>query len=189
MSTLFVNACLRGRESRTLGLCREYLAGTSDVEEVDLAALALVPLDGPTVAQRSDLIASATWDDPIFDLAHQLAAADEVVVGAPYWDLSFPSALKVYLERASVCGITFDYTERGECVGRCRAHELTYITTCGGTIGEADYGYDYVRGMAHMFGIPRTHLVAAELLDVVGIDVDARMDLARRQMAAIAAER
>jgi FMN-dependent NADH-azoreductase len=141
------------------------------------------------VAYRSDRIASADWGDPIFDLAHQLAAADEVVVGAPYWDLSFPAALKVYLERASVCGITFDYTERGECVGRCRAQALTYITTCGGAIGEADYGYDYVCGIAHMFGIPRTHLVTAELLDVVGVDVDVQMDLARRQMAAIMVER
>ena len=31
MTVLFVNACLRGEESRTLTLCREYLEGVDDV--------------------------------------------------------------------------------------------------------------------------------------------------------------
>ena len=38
MTVLFVNACLRGAESRTLTLCREYLQGIEGVKEVDLAA-------------------------------------------------------------------------------------------------------------------------------------------------------
>ena len=34
-----------------------------------------------------------------------------------------------------------------------------------------------------MFGIPEVRFVAAEGLDIVGIDVDAQMDKARAQMA------
>ena len=34
-----------------------------------------------------------------------------------------------------------------------------------------------------MFGIPETRLVAAEGLDIVGIDVEARLDKAREQIA------
>ena len=60
MTTLFVNACMRGEESRTLTLCREYLAGiTDDVVEVDLAALDLKPFDASKVAYLSLIHISA----------------------------------------------------------------------------------------------------------------------------------
>ena len=36
-----------------------------------------------------------------------------------------------------------------------------------------------------MFGIPETRFVAAEGLDIVGIDVEAQMDKARAQIAAL----
>ena len=43
MTVLFVNACLRGDESRTLKLCREYLEGVEGVKEVNLSELHLEP--------------------------------------------------------------------------------------------------------------------------------------------------
>ena len=99
MSTiLFVNACMRGNDSRTLSLCKEYLATkTSDViEEVNLDKLALSPLSGSSAAYRMEKQAKKAWDDPIFTYAKQMVEADEIVIGAPYWDLSFPAALKTY---------------------------------------------------------------------------------------------
>ena len=39
MTVLFVNACLRGDESRTLTLCREYLEGIEDGNEVNLSEM------------------------------------------------------------------------------------------------------------------------------------------------------
>ena len=41
MTVLFVNACLRNEESRTLGLCREYLEGIDSVQEVNLGQMRL----------------------------------------------------------------------------------------------------------------------------------------------------
>lgn len=111
MTTLFVNACMRGEDSRTLALCREYLQGKEEVVEVDLATLGLKPFDAQMVAYRTEKQKAKAWDDPIFDLSHQFAEADEVVIGAPYWDLSFPAALKVYMEHVSVCDIAFHYTD------------------------------------------------------------------------------
>lgn len=186
MTTLFVNACMRGEESRTLTLCREYLAGiTDDVVEVDLAALDLKPFDASKVAYRTEKQKAQAWDDPIFDLAYQFAEADHIVVGAPYWDLSFPSALKVYLEYVSVCDIAFHYTEDARCEGICKAKTLTYIASCGGFVEGANFGYEYLCGIAKMFGIPETRFVAAEGLDIVGIDVDEQMNKAREQIAAL----
>ena len=48
--------------------------------------------------------------------------ADEIVIGAPYWDLSFPAALKVYIEHVSVCDIAFHYTEDAQCEGHLQGH-------------------------------------------------------------------
>ena len=167
MTTLFVNACMRGEASRTLALCREYLERFDDVVEVDV-----------TEKQRA-----GEWDDPIFSLSRQFAEADDIVIGVPYWDLSFPAAFKTYLEHVSVCELTFHYTEDARCEGICKAKRITYITTCGGFVEGANFGYEYIVGIAKMFGIPEVRFVAAEGLDIVGIDVQEQMDKARAQMA------
>ncbi len=183
MTTLFVNACMRGDESRTLMLCREYLEGIEDVVEVDLARVKLAPFDKEMVAARVEKQEARAWDDPVFALSRQFAEADEIVIGAPYWDLSFPSSLKVYLEHVSVCDIAFHFTDDARCEGLCRARSLTYITTCGGFLEGANFGYEYFCGIARMFGIPEVRLVAGEGLDIVGIDVEAQLDKARATIA------
>lgn len=183
MTTLFVNACLRGDASRTLMLCREYLASKQDVVEVNLSELRLLPFYDEDVRRRTELSNAGHFDDPIFSLAKQFAEADEVVIGAPYWDLSFPAALKTYIEHVSVCNIVFRYTEQGQCIGMCKAKTLTYITTGGGEVAAANYGYEYISGIANMFGIPEVRFVAAELLDVIGINVEEQLEIARTRLS------
>lgn len=181
---LFVNACMRGEESNTLALCREYLATRSDahITEVPLAVLGLTPFNNERVEYRVAQLEAGNADDAVFDLAKQFAHADEVVIGAPYWDLSFPAALKVYIEYVTVCGVTFCYGQMGNIEGMCKAQSLTYITTSGGPIGDRNFGYDYVCGMARMFGIEKTCFVSAEGLDIIGADVEAEMNKARTQL-------
>ena len=126
MTTLFVNACMRGENSRTLSLCRDYLSTVEDeVVEVNLAELGLKPFDASMVAERSAKQKAGAADDPLFDLAHQFAAADNIVVGTPYWDLSFPATLKIYLEHVSVSDIAFRYTKDARCEGIVKARSLT----------------------------------------------------------------
>ena len=169
MTVLFVNACLRGDESRTLTLCREYLEGIEDVKEVNLSEMRLEPYYGDSAAYRAQLEAKGLFDDPMFDIGKDFAEADEIVIGAPYWDLSFPAALKIYIEHAAVMGMTFHYTEEGRCEGLCRAKHLTYI--------------------ASMFGIPETRFAAAENLDVVGADIEANLNEARKVLSRLKATR
>ncbi|MEG1493922.1 MAG: NAD(P)H-dependent oxidoreductase [Gordonibacter sp.] len=184
MTTLFVNACMRGEDSRTLSLCREYLSTVDgEVTEINLAERDLKPFDAQMVADRSAKQKAGVWDDPLFDLARQFAAADHIVVGTPYWDLSFPATLKIYLEHVSVCDIAFRYTEDARCEGIVKARSLTYITTCGGFVEGMNFGYEYFCGIAKMFGIPETRFVAAEGLDVVGIDTEEQLARARAQIA------
>lgn len=184
--TLFVNACVRGEQSRTLRLCREYLANKDDVVEIDLAALKLQPFDGALVEKRTALQEAEQWSDPLFDLSHQFVQAEEIVIGAPYWDLSFPSVLKVYFEYVSVCDIVFHLTEKGEYEGLCKAENITLIVSSGGFISEDEnLGYDYIAGIAKMFGAGEVRQVVAGGLDIKGIDIEAQIDKARAELKAL----
>ncbi len=112
----------------------------------------------------------------MFDYAKQFASADTIVIAAPYWDLSFPALLKTYFENIYITGIVSEYDENGLPHGLCRANELYYVTTAGGPY-DPTYSYGYVESLAkNFFGIPTTHLVKAEMLDIVGNDAEEILD-------------
>ena len=176
---LWINSCMRGAgQSRTLELCRTFLEELRvrrpglKVAERDLTRAEL-PVMTAELSRRREELAAEGREDPLLLPAREMARADLVVVGAPYWDLGFPAALKVYLEWACTLGITFGYTQAGEQRGLCRAERLIYITTAGGPLEDRNFGYEYVRGVAGMLGIINTHCVAAQGLDIRGNDPEA----------------
>lgn len=175
---LLVNACVRRDTSRTNRLCRTWLNRICqnepyEVQEIILEEENLQGLDSGTLGHRNRLLSEGHLEHEMFGYARDFRKADKIVIAAPYWDLSFPAALKCYLEAVSVCGITFHYLADGTPEGLCRAGKLTYITTAGGYIGENDFGYTYVKGLADLFGIPETEKICAEGLDIMGNDVEA----------------
>ena len=180
---LFINACPR-EGSRTLELARHLLTkldGT--VEELALFEENLLPLNGKTLALRDKMTANQNFDHPIFKYARQFAKADTIVLAAPFWDLSFPSALKIWLEYVMAKEITFRYTEEGFPCGLCKAKKLFYISTAGGPVLPAHMGFSYVDGLAKSyFGIPETVLFSAENLDVVGADTAAILSKAKEEI-------
>ena len=110
----------------------------------------------------------------MFDLARQFSDAEEIVIAVPYWDLSFPAALKQYFEQINVTGITFKYTEEGIPVGLCRARRLFYVTTAGGCYVPEEFGFGYIKALAQNFyGIPDIRQIRAVGLDIDGADVNA----------------
>lgn len=55
------------------------------------------------------------------------------------------------------------------------------MTTAGGPIEERNFGFEYVKALAQMFyGIPEVMCFTAEGLDIVGADVAAIMDAAKK---------
>ena len=176
MSTLLINACVR-EQSRTLVLAKSVMKDMQDeIIEVNLNLEDLEPLDGEQLAKRDRLIREGKWDDPMFRYATQFASADEIVIAAPFWDLSFPAKLKIYFEQITVSGITFKYIN-GRPSGLCKAKSLTYVTTSGGPIID-DFGYTYVKTLAQKFyGIGKTSAVRAMNLDVEMISAE---DLLKR---------
>ena len=175
-SILLINACVR-EGSRTLRLAERVLTHLDgEVKEINLEREALRPLDAGTLARRQAILQSGALDDPMLRYAHAFAAADEIVIAAPYWDLSFPAALKTFFEHITVTGVTFSYSDDGHPIGHCRAKRLFYVTTAGGPILPPNHGFTYARDLAATFyGIPEAVLFSAEMLDVIGEDVEGRL--------------
>ncbi len=188
---LFVNACVRGEQSNTLKLCRlaleemkkDYPEAT--FEEVDLAKDRPLPHYAEDVEESNAQRYAKNWAHPMFDYARQFARADKIVVGAPYWEMAFPSVLRVYLELISVVDIAFAYGEHGP-VGLCRADELRYITTSGGPVfAGMNMGFDYIKGLCQGFyGIDDVKCFMVNNLDVVENDPVALMEQGKEDLLA-----
>ena len=181
---LFINGCVR-KESRTRRLAEQLLLKLDKpYEEVCLEEIAFPTVDEDFLSMRDRLIAEGDFDDPVFALARQFSEAEKIVIAAPYWDLSFPAALKQYLEPVNVVGITFRYTEEGIPVGLCKADKLYYVTTAGGDFVPEEFGYGYVKALAHgYYGIEETRLIQAKGLDIVGADVEAILKEAEKSIS------
>ena len=181
---LFVNGCVR-ENSRTLELAQAVLAKETDaIEEVRLYPDGPNGLNAETLRLRDALLTNQELDHPMFRWAWQFAAADTIVIAAPYWDLAFPAKVRAYLEEVTVSGITFRYGENGIPQGLCRAKRLIYVTTAGGPIFQ-NYGYEYIKALAQGFyGIPDVSLVRAEGLDIRGADPEAIMVRAKMEIFA-----
>jgi len=174
---LFIDACVR-RNSRTRKLADALLSSLDgEVEQVRLEKLRFAPVDEAFLKKRDVLIAEGAFGDEMFALARQFAAADVIVIAAPYWDLSFPAALKQYIEHINVVGITFVYTPEGVPAGLCKARQLYYVTTAGGNDVPNEFGYGYVKALSQAYyGITDTKLVSATGLDIAGADADMIMN-------------
>ena len=177
---LFINSCVRsGSRTKRLADCllsklKEQADDRSEeirIEEVRTFELSFPETDEAFLLRRDSLIAAKAYDDPLFSPARQFAAADCIVIAAPYWDLSFPASLKRYIEQINVTGITFEYTPEGYPRSLCRAASLYYVMTAGGTFVPDEYGYGYIKALAQNFyGIQDIRLIRAVGLDIDGAD-------------------
>lgn len=178
-NVLFVDCCIRREASNTKKLAEAFLSALpSDcaVTRLDLMAEDLSYFKDSYFDQREALLAENRRDHPRFRYAHQFAQADRIVIAAPFWDLSFPALLKVYIEQVSVDGITFGSTEDG-LKGLCRASHLVFLTTRGGFYtGDAmEMGSRYLEALHTFFGIGEYTCIAADGMNVAGFDAEASL--------------
>lgn len=169
---LYVNSCVR-KGSRTDRLARVLLEKLGDeVLELKLEDENLKPYSEEMVDLRMQLAAAGDFSHEMFRWARSFAQADEIVIAAPHWDLSFPSLLKMFIENIYVVGLVSCYNEQGVPQGLCRGKKLYYVVTSGGPYNP-DFSYKYVETLCKVcFGIEQTELICAEMLDVVGFDAE-----------------
>ena len=170
---LFVNACVR-KESRTKRLAEKLLEKIGKpYEEILLHETMFLVADEEYFKLRDRLIAQEKFEDPIFDHARMFQEAETIVIAAPFWDLSFPAALKVFVEHINVVGVTFKYSADGTPKGLCNAKKIYYVTTAGGNYMPEDFGFGYIKALAQDFyEIPEVKLIKATGLDIEGADVE-----------------
>lgn len=164
---LFINACLRN-ESRTLKLAKSVISSTQGIiKTVNLYEEDIKPLNKVNLSLRDKAVINNDFSDNYFRYAKEFRDADEIIIAAPFWDLSFPSVLKTYFENICIVGVTFIYGEDGKPIGLCKAKKITYVATAGGFIPDSNYAFDYVDALAkEFFGIKETTFIKAEGLDI-----------------------
>ena len=182
---LLINACVRPC-SRTLELTDTLLKKLNgDVQEIKLYETPLPILDMNGMEKRKLAEQNKDFSDEFFAVAKQFAAADIIVIAAPYWDLMFPAVLKIYLENITVADVTFRYSDEGIPQSLCQAKSLYYVTTSGGFIGKNDFGFLYVKALAeNFFEIKDVKRYTAEGLDISGADVEKLLSKAKAEISA-----
>lgn len=122
------------------------------------------PADDRSAAQRAQLALSDT-------LVAELQAADTVVIGAPIYNFSVPSALKAWIDLIARAGVTFRYTENGP-KGLLEGKRAVVVVASGGTpVGsDIDFVTPYLKHILGFVGITDVDVIVAER---TAIDPDA----------------
>lgn len=192
---LYIDACVsvRGPSSRTASLGRAFLEAWEEAHPDDahtmvrVDKLGLKPFDESMLREREVLAAKKNFSGRDFRPARVFQAAEQIVVAAPYWDLTFPSWLRIYIEHISVCGLCYHYEADG-CHGDCKARRLVYLTSGGDYEKPESLGVLYWKQLAAMFGIPQFEYVFAGGLDVTPEREEEIMAPARERARQLGAE-
>lgn len=177
---ILIDACMRDGESRTRRILEPLMSELGKRYEIETVAL-----DGEDYQAVGRRVLAERGEghvpEAIAEQARRLAAADRIVIAAPFWDMSFPAILKVFIENMSLFNITFKdngtYFE-----GLCRCEKVLYITTRGMNVktGEPMEGATpYIKAIGALWGLGEVITVAAENLDYsTPEEVDERINAA-----------
>ena len=116
-------------------------------------------------------------NNSILKYAYQFADADKYIIASPMWNLSFPAILKAYIDYVSVSGITFKYTAEGP-VGLLNNKKAVHIVSRGGGYDNSPYemGDRYLRTILGFFGIKDIETIGIDNLDVIGVNVEEKVE-------------
>lgn len=159
----------------------------------DLAAEPLPHLDGAAVAamftrpeNRDPALAAAiALSDALVD---ELAAADLVVIEAPMFNWSVPSALKAWIDHIVRPGRTFRMPEPGAPARGLLSDRPVYVVVASGDVytdgsrGREDFLTPYLTLFLRFVGLTDLRFVHAE---GVVVSADEAVGAGRRQLAAL----
>jgi FMN-dependent NADH-azoreductase len=104
------------------------------------------------------------------EVMDEFLAADVIVIGAPMYNFSIPSQLKAWIDRISVAGKTFSYTEAGP-KGLAGGKRVIVASSRGGIYSSGpaaglDFQEAYLRAVFGFLGITDLQFVRAEGVNV-----------------------
>lgn len=165
---LYIDACIRNGESRTKRIATPIVEALEEKYEVDtltLNELKLEVVQEELIGKRN----SGDIDPVVMAWAEKVRDADRIVIAAPFWDMSIPAALKVFLELCSIFDVTFKSNDK-TCYGNCKAEKMLFITTRGMDIATGDVleqATSYLKALSWLWGIGPLQVVAAQNMDYV----------------------
>lgn len=169
MNLLHIDSSILGQNSASRELSSaivaRHKATTPDlrVSYRDLAEASLPHLSGGSLAGAD--ASEATLAAAMMD---EFLAADVVVIGVPMYNFNIPSQLKGWIDRISVAGKTFRYTENGP-EGLAGGKKVIVAGAYGGFhSGDAPTNFiePYLRFVLKFWGIEDVEFVTAEGLAV-----------------------
>src|SRR3981081_2810186 len=114
MKLLHIDSSIQGKGSASRERTREIVARwvaerpDTEVTYLDLAAQELPHLSQKSLVRADELEAARSAE-----AREQFRTADVIVIGAPVYNFTIPSQLKAWIDRITVAGKTFRYTEKG----------------------------------------------------------------------------
>lgn len=165
---LYIDACIRNSESRTKRIATPIVRALQ--EKYDVQTLVLNELHLEVV--QEDLIRrrnNGEIDPTVMSWAEMVRDADRIAIAAPFWDMSIPAALKVFLELCSIFDMTFKSNDK-TCYGNCKAEKMLFITTRGMDIAtgdELEQATSYLKALSWLWGIGPLQVIAAQNMDYV----------------------
>ncbi len=168
---LYIDACIRNGESRTKRIATpivEALKERYDVDTLTLNELPLAVVQEELITKRN----AGDIDPVVMSWAEMVRDADRIVIAAPFWDMSIPAALKVFLELCSIFDVTFKSNDK-TCYGNCKAEKMLFITTRGMDIATGDVleqATSYLKALSWLWGIGPLQVVAAQNMDYVSAE-------------------
>lgn len=168
---LYIDACIRDEDSKTKRIASPIIEKLKNNYEVE--TLALNDLDLYVVLKNEQKKRSnGEVSEKVLSWAYKVRDADRIVIAAPFWDMSIPAALKVFIELVSIFDVTFK-SDNVTCYGNCNCKKLLYITTRGMNIktgSELDQGTSYFKALSKLWGLGDVITLARENMDYISND-------------------
>jgi FMN-dependent NADH-azoreductase len=161
----YIDACLRSGSNtkRIADVIIDKLSERYEVETVRLSEHSFPIVKNDVLNERNN----GYVPEEYVVMAKKLAVADRLVIASPFWDMSFPSALKVFFENMSLFNVTFASTDK-ECYGLCKAEKVLYITTRGMNIStgdELEQATPYIKALSKLWGLGDLQVISAQNMD------------------------
>ena len=169
MKLLHIDSSIQGEGSASRELTREIVARwVAERPDTEVTYLDLAAQELPHLSQKSLVRADELEAERNAKALEQFLAADAIVIGAPVYNFTIPTQLKAWIDRITVAGKTFRYTESGP-QGLAGGKKVIVAVARGGVRApdaSGEFGEPYLRYLFAFLGIDNVRFVRAEGLAI-----------------------
>ena len=168
MQIMFINSCVREKDSRSLKIAQKMLEAVPDhvvVKSIDLNYLNLVPYN----TESFNKMGKDGVEQLFYDLSKEISESDVLFIATPFWDMGIPALLKTFLEKISIPDVMF-HDDGTTCLGISKIKHMVYVCTRGMDIpdgSELEQASPYLKALCHLWGIEHFHMVSVYNMDYV----------------------